>query len=118
MPVVPPVSKTRNGFLAQGLATQRSVASPRSHPPGNLGKRPAGGGPGWGAMAALYGNRHQVAMRVARPHKVDANAPNLVLRFQNSAATIIGARAAKPENAKRTASSKIETTSLSVTAST
>jgi hypothetical protein len=38
-------------------------------------------------------------MRLAATKMVAANAPHLVLRFQNIAATMTGAMAAKPENA-------------------
>src|SRR5437763_1083774 len=43
----------------------------------------------------------------AATKSVEARAPHLVLRFQKRAAIMIGAIAAKPENAKRTARSKI-----------
>src|SRR3954453_11891298 len=51
--------------------------------------------------------RHAKEIKVPATKSVEASAPHLVLRFQNSAAIITGAMAAKPENAKRIAISKM-----------
>ena len=58
---------------------------------------------------------HQVAARQKPTQSVDARAPHFVLRFQKSAAIIIGDIAAKPEKANRTASSKMLSGVLSAT---
>src|SRR5579859_5057594 len=46
-------------------------------------------------------------VKVPATNSVEASAPHLVLRFQNSAAIITGAIAANPENANRIAISKM-----------
>ena len=58
----------------------------------------------------------QLASRQATTQTPDASAPHLVLRFQKSAPSMIGASAAKPEKAKRIASSKMPAWSLSASA--
>src|SRR5258706_6611363 len=71
------------------------------------------GAPGLGAMSAEELYKYQLPNTAAATQSDDARAPHLVLRFQNSAANMIGASAAYPENAKRTASSKMPALSLS-----
>src|SRR5579884_693079 len=56
------------------------------------------------------------AIKVTATKRVEASAPHLVLRFQNSAAIITGAIAAKPENANRIAISKMPCFSLRLSA--
>lgn len=64
-------------------------------------------------MASDWLCKIQVPASESATHRVAASAPHLVLRFQKSAASMTGAMAAKPENAKRIASSKMFSLSCS-----
>ncbi len=83
------------------LAVVRSKRCP------SAGKIRAMGCPGFGAMGSERCCKYQVPASQAATQRVEARAPYLVLLFQNNAAIMTGAIAAKPEKAKRTANSKM-----------
>src|ERR1039458_2181172 len=73
----------------------------------SAGKINTGGLPGPGAVPSEMVCRYHVSSSQAATQRVEANAPYFVLLFQNRAAIITGAIAANPENANRTANSKM-----------
>src|ERR1051325_3660049 len=84
-----------------------TLAVVRSNKWPSAGKIERGGWPGLGAAPSEIFCKYQVSTSQAATHSVEASAPYFVLRFQNRAAIMTGAIAAKPEKANRTASSKM-----------
>src|SRR5438093_1626097 len=81
----------------------------------SCGKIGTGGWPGLGTIGSDRCCKYQVPARQAATQSVAVSAPHFVLRFQKSAAIITGDMAAKPENANRTANSKILSGVISAT---